>query len=420
MNNNLLKKITLALLALILIFGFIKAPKIKRYFAEQRYYSILVMLDLAERCYNPYKDKPEVFIQEGFDYEQYNNKIIADSLKKIADKSNPEKDLKIPSITHQIYFTPKNKTGIIKDFYIEKIKTNFNKLNATSANWKHNLWTNNPAIFPDELSQMQGVKVRDIAEFQDHPLYLTLINTLEKGNDLVAYLAESSDLFRLLALQKFGGIYNDMDYEIYNPAPLFEFMKKFDFIAGREHAHSYSYYGNSFIAAKPNHPVINEAVSRMIRNYRQAIDDKNTPDYIKYPCTANDKLYFNGPPLITLAYFAKNNSDGNNDVILPFWMILNQAFARFKNQSCDYAKITRNDFIQHDYNLSGLIQEFTSNFKMKDIEQYYSVKNSSGTKAEEQNIYYNTQYREGFEIIGADMGCGTWVTARNPRYFYWK
>lgn len=414
------KKIVYILLCIALIFGVIKVKKIKRYFLEKRYYSILVMLDLAKPCYDPYKNREDIFIQEGFDYHKYNDAIILDSLKKISDKSLSSSDLKIPPVTHQIYFTPSNRKVVLKDFYTEKLKANFNKLNALNSNWQHNIWTNNADVFPKEIKLMKGVVIRDIIEFKEHPLYPTLVDTIKKGDDLVAYFAMASDLLRLLALQKIGGIYNDMDYEIYNAAPLFKFMKKFDFIGAREHFNSHSYYGNSFMAAKSNHPVINEAVLLMIRNYRQDVMDKNTPDYIKYPCTENDRLYFDGPPLITLAYFSKNNIEGNSDVILPPWMALNLYFAHYKNKFCDYSKITKEDFIINNDNLNMLLKEFSDGFKMQDVKKHYTILNSNGLKKEEQNIYYDIKYNQDFEIIGADMGCGTWVTAKNPRYLYWK
>ncbi len=414
------RQIILILLSIVLVFGAIKHKKIKRYFAEQRYYNILVMVGIAKPCYDPYKNRADIFIQEGFDYKKYNDQIVADSLKKLSDKYMVLGGPKIPPITHQIYFTPSNKKTILKDFYIEKLKVNFNKLNETNGNWQHNIWTNNPEIFPDEVKQIKGVKIRDVKEFKKHQLYPTLIDVIKKGDGLVAYFAMASDLFRLLALQRDGGVYNDMDYEIYNAASLFELMKRFDFLGAREHFNSHSYYGNSFMAAKSNHPVINEALDLMVRNYRQDMNDKNTPDYIKYPCTENDRLYFDGPPLITLAYFSKNNQQGNSDVILPGWMSLNLYFAHYKNKFCDYNKITKQDFRKNNDNLDRLIREFTDNIKMEDVIKRYRITNSADMVLEEQNIYYDIKYKEGFEIIGADMGCGTWVTANNPRYFYWK
>ncbi|MEK6734085.1 MAG: glycosyltransferase [Pseudomonadota bacterium] len=410
------KHTILFLLIIILVVGIFKGPKIKRYFLEERYYSLLVKLGITKRCYNPYKDLANIFTQENLNYQENNRKVVLDSLAKIPKKEIVEGPFKIPSITHQVYFTPAHSKKPLKDFYIEKLKVNFNKLNATDKNWQHYIWTNNPEIFTDEIRNITGVEIKSIDEFKEHVLYKILIETIDKGKDLPAYFAESSDLFRLLALERFGGVYNDMDYEIYNASPLVNYMKRFDFIGGREKVNSYSYYGNSFMAAKSNHPIIKEAVTRLIKNYFH----KSTCNYIKYPCTENDRLYFNGPPLITLAYFAKNNIDGNNDVILPSWMIFNLYFARHKNQYCDYSKITREDFVKRTNNLEKLLNDFIEKFQMKDIEEFYKIRNSDQKDPDEQNIYYDTKYRKDFEVIGADLGCGTWVTSKNPRHWYWN
>ncbi len=399
----------------MIIFASCKYKKIYRYFAEQRYYSILVMLDLAKPCYDPYKKRADIFIHEHFDYQTENNQVVLDGLNKISQPLQSKQFVKIPLITHQIYFSHKNRTKPLADFYIEKMKATYAKLNELSNDWQHIIWTNNPNIFSEEITQFPGVKFKSISELHQHPLYNTLITTIEKASDLVAYLAEASDLFRLMALQKYGGIYYDMDYEIYNAAELLKYMQNFDFLGGRESVNSHSYYGNSFLAAKPNHPVINQAMNLMKRNYYPT---SKSPLYIQYPCTENDRLYFNGPPLITLAYFAKNNIDGNNDLILPGWMIFNLYFAHFKNKYCDYAKITKEDFEQNNQNLHLLIEEFKKRFKQEDINDFYKIENIL-TK-DEDNIYYNLKYRDQLPIIGADMGCGTWVTAKNPRHFYWR
>ena len=177
-----------------------------------------------------------------------------------------------------------------------------------------------------------------------------------------------------------------MDYEIYNADKLFDLMKQFDFIGGRELTKPLSYYGSAFFAAKANHPVLNEAVARRIRNWK----GENCPIYIKYPCNLYDGIYFNAPPLITLAYFAKNNIDGNNDVILSPWMIFNAGFALSKNLGCEYAKLTKAEFEQKNHDLVKLLSEFAK-------------------QANEKN-----------DIIGADMFCGGWSDTKVSKNYYWN
>ncbi len=158
-----MKRIILALLIFLLTFAGIKAQKIKRYFVEERYYNVYVALGLAKRCYNPYKDQEDMFKQEGFDYIKMNQDIVLKSLVKLlprhprqaaissADRGSQEANLtrsstedfvfvgddnsmKIPTITHQIYFTPPERVEGLKKFYIENMKANFNRLNAIDNN----------------------------------------------------------------------------------------------------------------------------------------------------------------------------------------------------------------------------------------------------------------------------------------------
>lgn len=419
MNKN---KLLLIFLCACLIFALFKADKIKRYFYEERYYNIFAALGLTKTCYNPYKHNKDVFAQEGFDYIKYNNEVVLDGLKKIDSIDYTLTKYKIPPISHQVYVTPETSNlKVIKDFYIEKLKANFERLNEQDRYWQHYIWTNNPNIFPEELRDIAGVIVKDIKELKDHQLYKNIELTIKKSFKLPAYLAEASDIIRLIVLQKYGGVYSDMDYEIYNSKLLLTYMRNFNFLGGREKTESISYYGNSFIAASLNHPVINQALSMMERNYARDMSDAKTPDYIKYPCTENDRLYFNGPPLITLAYFDKNNLDENKDLILPSWMILNLSFARYKNQTCDYSSITREYFKQRSVNLTQLIKKYLDGYNpyLDEYNYNYSEQPRHFSK-QEDNIYYNLKYRKNYNIIGADMGCGTWVTADNPRHWYWK
>ncbi len=405
------KKTVLLLLGIILIFGVIKAKKIKRYFAEVRYYNILVKLDVIKKSYSPYGDFATVFEQEGLDYKKMDQAITLSSLNKLLDKNlQVEINSKIPTITHHVYFTSEFTPIKLPDFYIEKMKVNFNKLNSLGVNWQHYIWTNDPDLFPNELKQMKGVIVKNITEFKDHDLHGYLLSIINKGAERRAYFMEASDMVRLMALQKFGGIYNDIDYEIYNPTSLFKLMTNFDFIGGREFTRLYmTYYGNAFMAAKANHPIINEAIRRL-ELYN--LDPKNptVPEYIKYPRGFFEKLYFNSPPLLTIAYFKKNNLAGNNDIILPSWMVYNVNFAHSKNGECesivDKAKFNYNNLI-----LPMLLSNFITNIKL-DTEPKAGIRN---------DIYYNLKDSSKFEIIGADMFCGTWSrNLSNKIFYYWN
>ncbi|MCT4635667.1 MAG: hypothetical protein N4A31_05455 [Rickettsiales bacterium] len=451
MRIKLSKKIVIVILSLLLAAGVGRILKVKGYIPKDAFYQGLVKLDVAKQCYNAYKTMLEVFNQEGLDYKKENEKIIASSLVKLLDQNAEISEIpKIPSVTHKVFFISLKSPPVLNDFYIEEMKVNFSKLNSLGHDWQHNIWTNKADFIPEEIRNIKGVRIRDVEEFKDSQLYEILLEILDKGQDIKPHLAEASDLIRLMVLQKFGGIYSDMDYEIYNPKALYELMQKFDFIGGREKQTEFSYYGNAFIAAKPNHPVINEALRMSLRN---RVVNLERPIYIEYPCKGYDKLYFNGPPLLTIAYFRKNNIDSNNDVILPPWMIYNLNFARFKNgisysneedsnlsffervkrmfrinvakdinKVCNYSRITKDHFNLNNQNLDQLIIDFTDNITIEDVQKYYEIDDNMISEDYKNNIYYNIQNRRDFDIIGADMFCGSWTFGGKVfrRKYYWN
>jgi hypothetical protein len=199
-------------------------------------------------------------------------------------------------------------------------------------------------------------------------------------------------------------MYNDMDYEIYNTEALFQLLKEFDFIGGREITKKQAYYSNAFMAVKPNHPIIEEALKRVMRNH---ILDK-VPNYVQFPCSEHARIYANGPALLTMAYFAKNNQDGNVDIILPTWMIMNATFARFKNIDCNYNAVTKEIFNEREANLQNLLKQYPTNTKEEGVDN--------------SNIYYSIRDRKIYDIIGADMFCGGWSSDSKgikKRKYYW-
>ena len=403
--------IILTTIFLLVITGRI-VQKVYGYSFNGIFYKTLTKIGLVERSFRAIPDIIDISAQEGFDYHQFDTKIVLDSLDKLLDKNIKAETLKVPPITHHVYLTSLSNPIGLNYFFIEKMKLHFEKFNSLENGWQHIIWTNKLDLFPQELKAIPGVIIKEVNEFNDQPIYQNLVEMLAKGNDARPYLAAASDVLRSLAVQKYGGIYTDMDYEIYDPELFFDLMKKFDFIGGRETVHLYSYYGNSFMAAKPNHPVLNEMLKTLLRNHKGIA----IPDYVKYPCNGNDGIYFNGPPLLTFAYFKENNIEGNTDIILPAWMGFNIKFARVKNKSCELAKMSKEFVDQNNENRDKLLADFISSFKLKSWE---SEPKNAVMPAD--NIYYNVKYYPMFKVVGADMFCGSWVADGNgfKRNYYW-
>jgi ankyrin repeat protein len=267
----------------------------------------------------------EVFASEGINYDEQNKILIENSAHHLSKINEYAGRNKIPHITHQIYFTSKDNPKEIDDLSLGKMILSAKRLNEVDANWKHYIWTNNLSIIPESFTNITNVEIKNIDEVQDSEQHNLLQRMFKESEIDKTLFAKISDLFRYIALNKFGGIYFDLDYEIYRAAELLKLVKAFDSIGGKELDKDLSAIGNSFIASAANHHILNEALNLLSRNLNQNID---RPDYVKYPCSNWHKTWFDsGPALISSAvYRAANN--GTLDVILPSNVLYNVEYAR--------------------------------------------------------------------------------------------
>lgn len=414
MAKKLSKYFIIFLLTVLLIVIVSKGSK--RTSFNDKVYNVLVGLNLINNKTCDSDDLDLYLSQEGFDFEKENKKIIKDSLNKLYAETPKEINLKIPAITHRVYFSSPRSKKNPKELYLEFYKSTVNKLNLLPETWQHNVWTNLPDIFPEEIKKLKGVQIRNISDLKGHYLYDTLVNIIKKGDKLVGHFSEASDLLRFMVVQKYGGIYMDMDYEIYNTNALHNWMHNFNFlgIIGIKR-----YYETAFIAASPNHPILNKALELEARN-----NDLDTgaekPYCIKYPVDEYRKIYFSAPPLLTVAIVSEYNKQGTEDLLLPHWIAMNPALAQYKNGSCDKTnEVSKDDFIKSEQNLKSIIKEFTEITKVYSNPVYDAFK---PFKPYQENIYYDPKYFGDFEVLGADMSCGTWAQEKQGfnRIYYWQ
>ncbi len=266
----------------------------------------------------------EIFVQEGLnsrsEYENW-KKDTKEKLLKLDELVGNE--YKIPPITHVVYFTFDKTPQSMKPLYIKKYMDSSTRLNLEDSNFKHILWTNNFDAIPEEVKQLPGVEVRLCKEFKDHPLYSNLNNFIEQGQNDSRKFVEASDVARVIAIQQYGGIYHDLDYEVYDAKAMISFMKAFEHFNAKEAERWDASIGNAFIANAPNHPVINKTAEILKRNLNQ---DEATPDYIKYPKNKFDGVIMRtGPVAITMANYLVGSKDG---IIFPDKIIYNADYAR--------------------------------------------------------------------------------------------
>lgn len=133
---------------------------------------------------------------------------------------------KIPKILHQIWVGPKSPPPYFIIFQ-EKWK-------ALHPDWEYHLWTD--------------------SELED--LNLDLKDLIEQSPNY----AEKSDIIRSELLERFGGVYLDVDMDPLHS--LEDLNQKYDFYCGIENPHKIAttnsrlWLGISIIAAAPHHPVI--------------------------------------------------------------------------------------------------------------------------------------------------------------------
>lgn len=408
--------IIIILFSLLLFSGAFFFPKLKKFLYSETTFNRLEKLKLLKRTCTS-DDLDEYIAQEGFDFEKENKRIIENSLKKLYGIKNSEnlKDSRIPFISHRIYITPPGQSKHLNNLHTQIIVASLTKLNKERG-WNHFFWTNSPEIIPEELTKIPGLEIRYISEFKDHKLYATLLEQIQKTSNMSGYFASSTDLLRYIVLQKYGGVYADNDYEIFNAKFLISLMNNFNFLAP---VGINKWYENAFIASSPNHPILNRAIELEARN-NYVSRNLEIPYCIKYAIDDYRRIYFSGPPLLTASILFGYDKDGNNDLLLPHWLSMNPSLAQYKNGNCNsYNKFTKEDFIRSEQNLDSIIIKYTELAKISEYTVYDKFK---PLKPYQQNIFYDPKYFSDFEIIGADMSCGSWTTDPKGfnRIYYWQ
>lgn len=173
--------------------------------------------------------------------------------------------LRIPKIIHQTW----------KDENLPKV---FKVLSETwremLPGWEYHLWT-------DEMN-------RDFV-CTHYPDFLEKFDAYPKN-------IQRADAIRYLLLQKFGGLYVDLDFECLEPE-FITLLEDADFIAGKEPDAHAKRYGleyivcNALMASVPNHPFLEYVIKRMMRHPRGW--------NVRY---GEDILSSTGPFLLTNAY----------------------------------------------------------------------------------------------------------------------
>ncbi len=203
--------------------------------------------------------------------------------KALFEKNMPSKVVatkkpRIPKIIHQIWLGPNLPPSNFAEFQA--------RIKALHPDWEYHLWSE-----------------ADLEE-----LKLENWDLVEKSQNW----AEKSDIIRGDLLDRFGGVYMDVDFDMYHS--LNELHEKYDFYAGMEHPHKIAttnnrvWVGISIMASCPHHPIIVNW-KRRVRNNWDDVDLRFSSQVEK----VINHTYFN----FTHAVMQEIDKEGYVDMLFP-------------------------------------------------------------------------------------------------------
>ena len=222
-------------------------------------------------------DEYQIIFSNPDDVVRFNN------LKENYEKNLPSKLVesqqpKIPKILHQIWLGPKTPPSYFATFR--------DKWKSVHPDWEYRLWTD---VDVEEL----GLELKDLID--QTPNY-----------------AEKSDILRSELLDRFGGVYLDVDMECYHS--LEELNHKYDMYVGIEYPHKIDttnnrvWLGISIMASRPNHPVL----KRWKELIRAGWDEVNR----KYSSPVSRVINHTYFPF-SIAFFEKYKEQNLNNMAFP-------------------------------------------------------------------------------------------------------
>jgi len=167
---------------------------------------------------------------------------------------------------------------------------------------------------PESLTNLANLEIRSINQLKDSLLWNNCNHLLQQIDIDERAGSGASNLVRYMVLKKMGGMYRDLDYQIFDAEKLWQYMQAYNFLGGKEDEKEFAYIGNSFLACIPNHPIIDTEIEQIDRNLNT--NSSLLPQYLQYPCAKfSDRMYKTGPASITISFYKSANKDGNVDLL---------------------------------------------------------------------------------------------------------
>jgi hypothetical protein len=208
----------------------------------------------------------------------------------------------IPHITHHIWVGHQDENGNFKQPNSVNKEVTLQTTDKFDSSWKHYFWTNNIKSVPAEIINDRRFEIKIIDQEE-----LELKDKIDLLSQSKYFAVAASDITRLAILNKFGGVYLDMDYKL--TKSLNELADNYDYVSGNDQPKGY--IGNAFIMAHANHSVIKGALDLIARN----LDSSLAPEHILNPFVLFGWVIMaTGPGALTTAYFNNANQDGSKDL----------------------------------------------------------------------------------------------------------
>ncbi|WP_010298826.1 glycosyltransferase family 32 protein [Candidatus Odyssella thessalonicensis] len=229
------------------------------------------------------------------------NRLVAEGKQITLKKSL------IPPVIHSIWFTHDDKPIELPEKYI-RYATGSAKACSPKEGYQHILWVKSKKRLPQTVLRLldSAIEIKKIGELKSSPLYSLIKKEIKHKR-----FGRASDIARVAIIEKYGGIYRDTDYRIYQS--LTPLLLSYSFFAAREPMSSF--ICNAFFAAAPHHPLIQDFVRLIQRNY----DPATVPTYIKNIPNEDGfaTILITGPGAFTTVVAQSIGYHSGRDVILP-------------------------------------------------------------------------------------------------------
>ncbi len=230
--------------------------------------------------------------------------MIIEQKYKHLDATRSE-EAKMPYIVHHIWLTSEDEPREIREQDLKIAFDTKDTFAKAPVSWEHIVWTNDKNLIPESVKNLEdhGIKVRSIYDYKDELSSFKIIEGLVAKSKW----GMASDTLRYSLVEKFGGVYADLNF-IFN-RDITDEAHKYNFFtqAYKEH-----YIDNFFFGASAHHPVVAKMVALVERNL------VTPPNYLSSINQDSRVLTDMGTANPTfLAYYKEANKNGNIDVVYP-------------------------------------------------------------------------------------------------------